>query len=163
MLGPLSMGLCRSLNILLGASLIGPLSPMVYHLASVTGLYIVGVTWLARTEEGISSRRALRFAAGVMALAFVAGLGLPLHHETGSTPWYFPYLLILFGFYLAEKVIAAVQYPGSQQVQAAVKRSILGLIPLQAILASIFVGWVGLLIVGLLIPARLLGRKVYST
>src|SRR4029079_14673709 len=50
-LGPLGMGACRFLNVLLGLSGAGkPLTGAGIHLAFAVGLYIVGVTWLARTE-----------------------------------------------------------------------------------------------------------------
>src|SRR5579883_3194917 len=50
-LGPIAMGLCRFLNVLLGVSAAGDLLwPRGPHVALVVGLYIVGVTWFARTE-----------------------------------------------------------------------------------------------------------------
>jgi 4-hydroxybenzoate polyprenyltransferase len=48
-------------------------------------------------------------------------------------------------------------------VQAAVKRAILSLIALDAVLATGLVGWPGLLILVLAPPALWLGRWVYST
>src|SRR5262249_55124171 len=51
--GPIGMGLCRSLNVLLGCTVVGANVipwPLRFHLAGVVGLYIVGVTWFARTE-----------------------------------------------------------------------------------------------------------------
>src|SRR5262249_49707692 len=65
--GPLGMGLCRFLNVLLGVSLAGTLDvPWALHLAAVVGLYIVGVTWFARTEARESNQSALQGAAAVM-------------------------------------------------------------------------------------------------
>ena len=50
--GPVAMGLCRALNVLLGASASGGLGGLRgFHLAAVVGVYIAGVTWFARTEE----------------------------------------------------------------------------------------------------------------
>ena len=50
-LGPVAMGSCRFLNVLLGVSLSGTLMwPFGPLLALVIGTYIVGVTWFARTE-----------------------------------------------------------------------------------------------------------------
>ena len=60
-------------------------------------------------------------------------------------------------------IIAAIRKPTPKMVQSAVKRSIFGLVLLDAILATAFVGWPGLLIVLLLIPAIWLGKWVYST
>jgi hypothetical protein len=48
-------------------------------------------------------------------------------------------------------------------VQPAVKRAILGLVVLDALLASAFVGSMGLLLAVLLIPGIILGRWIYST
>jgi hypothetical protein len=49
------------------------------------------------------------------------------------------------------------------QVQSAIQRAILGLIVLDAILASAFVGTIGLLLVVLLLPGVILSRWLYST
>ena len=54
--GPIAMGLCRGLSVLVGAIAISPLHPSYFILhtsllaASVIALYIAGVTALARTE-----------------------------------------------------------------------------------------------------------------
>src|SRR5262249_39007424 len=58
--GPIGMGSCRFLNVLLGLSVAGmPAWPCGWHLALVVGLYIVGVTWFARTEARDSNRQML--------------------------------------------------------------------------------------------------------
>jgi 4-hydroxybenzoate polyprenyltransferase len=163
-LGPVAMGACRFLNVQLGLS-VGDVdvSPLSVHLATVTGVYIVGVTWFARTEEGESNRRQLVLAAVVMLAALGLAVTVPAHRPPGTTPIYFPYLVAAFGFFVAAKVVPAIQRPGPKEVQAAVKRSILGLVVLDAVLATAFVGGWGLLILLLFLPARWLGKRVYST
>ena len=162
-IGPVAMGACRFLNVLLGSLAFMPDSPIPWHLASIVGLYIVGVTWFARTEEGDSRWLHLCGAATVMALAVGLAVTVPLHLPEGQCPFYFPYLLALFGFVVGTPVAAAIRNPTPKSVQAAVKRSIFGLVLLDAILATAFVGWPGLLIVLLLLPAIALGKWVYST
>lgn len=162
--GPVGMGLCRFLNVLMGCVAVASddlLKPL--HVAGVVGLYIVGVTWFARTEEGTSKRWMLIAASVVMAIALLLAAVLPLHFEEGKTPFYFPYLLVLFGFVIGRPVVTAIHTPSAKNVQRAVKRCILGLVLLDAVLACVFVSWPGLLIVLLLVPAMLLGRRVYST
>jgi 4-hydroxybenzoate polyprenyltransferase len=159
-LGPLGMGLCRSLNVLLGFALLP--TPVAWHLAAVIGGYIVGVTWFARTEETTSKRRQLLLAAGVMLLAAVSALLVPLH-RTEPPPAYFPYLLVAAGFWVGVPISNAIRRPDPNLVQAAVKRCIFGLVALDAVLATAFVGWPGLGILLLLLPAVYLGRWVYST
>jgi 4-hydroxybenzoate polyprenyltransferase len=170
-LGPLGMGVCRFLNVLLGLSVTWPRpipDELMWHLAAVVGAYIVGVTWFARTEEAASNRRQLMLAAGVMLLAVLGGLLVPAHFAPGTAhpdpaPWYFPYLVAGFIFYVGTPVVRAIRRPEPKPVQAAVKRGILGLVVLDAVLATAFVGWPGLLILLLLPPALRLGKWVYST
>lgn len=166
LLGPVGMGLCRFFNVVLGTTLVDgavPADVLTGHLAGVVGVYIVGVTWFARTEEADSNRRQLAAAAGLMLLSLTAALALPVHFDAGATPWYFPYLLVGFGFYVGVPVVRAVRQPEPKLVQAAVKRSILGLVALDAVLATAFVGLPGLFILLLLPPALWLGKWVYST
>jgi len=163
---PLGMGLCRFLNVLLGVTAAAPGSipdELALHIAGVVGGYIVGVTWFARTEEGTSSRRQLLLAALVMLVATTGALAVPLHFAVGQVPFYFPYLVAGFLFYVGIPVARAIRRPEPKHVQAAVKRSIFGLVALDAILAVAFVGWPGLLILLLLLPATWLGKWVYST
>jgi 4-hydroxybenzoate polyprenyltransferase len=174
-LGPVAMGACRFLNVLFGLSLI-PESALDLeyrlHLAAVVGVYIVGVTWFARTEEGKSRPRALGLAAGVIALSLVLALLLraKLHEAVGPSKALaglgtvaFPYLLVAFGFLVGRPVARAIAEPTPRRVQAAVKRCVLGLVVLDAVLATMFVGLPGLLVLLLLPPALVLGKWVYST
>ncbi len=68
--GPLGMGTCRFLNIVLGASTsaVWPDNWMGPQLAvaSALGIYIVGVTWFARHEAGNASRMSMNAAIVVM-------------------------------------------------------------------------------------------------
>jgi UbiA prenyltransferase family len=164
-IGPLAMGACRFLNVLLGMSAgeVAFDTPLPFHLAAVIGVYIVGVTWFARTEEGTSRRWQLIAATVVMALAILLAVTVPVHLEEGRVPSYFPYLLAGFGFGIGFPLVAAIRQPTPKNVQAAVKRCILGLIVFDAILATVFVGWPGLFIALLLLPAVWLGKWVYST
>lgn len=169
-MGPIGMGSCRFLNILLGLSIIPDESmelSLRIHLALVTGIYIVGVTWFARTEEGQSNKRHLIAAAIVMALALVlalvlkANLGVP--SATALMPNLFPYLLVLFAFFVGLPIVRAISTRKPREVQAAVKRCVLGLVGLDAVLATAFAGLPGLLIILLLPLALVIGKWVYST
>jgi UbiA prenyltransferase family len=165
--GPFAMGACRFLNVLLGAILVMPwddaMTTKLLHLASTTGVYIVGVTWFARQEETTSKHWHLIVGSLLMLAALALGLTLPAHQPSGSAPIYFPYLLVAFGFFIGTKLLTAIRSPGPKEVQTAVKRCILGLVALDAILATTTVGAWGLLILLLLLPARWLGKWVYST
>jgi 4-hydroxybenzoate polyprenyltransferase len=166
--GPFGMGACRFLNVLLGLSLAPqPDSTRAVYLALIVGVYIVGVTWFARTEARASSQAALSGAALVMLAGLL--LALPLPVLLADSPWQhdtsplFLYLLVGFGFYLGLALWRAIRKPTPGHVQSAVKRAVLGLVALDAILATAAVGVVGLVLLVLLLPALYLGRRLYST
>ncbi|MSQ95425.1 MAG: hypothetical protein EXR98_12815 [Gemmataceae bacterium] len=166
--GPVAMGLCRFLNILLGLSVVNLLPPFWgWLLAFIIGTYIAGVTWFARTEARASNQSILMGAGIVMLVSLVLALTIPaLALETtpdGEPSRFFPYLLAGFGVYLGLAVVRAIKRPDPKRVQPAVKRAILGLIILDALMASAFVGSIGLLLAILLIPGIILGRWLYST
>ena len=164
--GPVGMAMCRFLNVLLGLTLADSAAvpwPTRVHVASVVGLYIVGVTWFARTEEKRSNPKVLRAAACVMFLALLMALAVPVRVPAGTSSFLFPYLLLLFAFAIGLPMARAIARPVPDRVQTAVKRCILGLIALDALLAAAFIGSAGLLVLLLLPPALLLGKWVYST
>lgn len=165
-IGPVAMGACRFLNLILATSLVTVESftwAARIHLAAVIGIYIAGVTLFARSEVHRSRATQLILAAILMATALALGLALPIHYEPGTGSWIFPYALAGLAIIVGGPVLAAIRKPDPQPVQAAVKRCILGLILLDATLATAFWDWRGLAIGLLLLPALLLGRAVYST
>lgn len=165
-IGPIGMGSCRFLNVLLGFSAIPDELIDIglrIHLAGVIGIYIVGVTWFARTEEGESNKRQLIAAASIMVFALLLALVLKAKLPVEPKTFLFPYLLVLFGFFVGRPVVRAISSRGPREVQAAVKRCVLGLVGLDALLATAFAGPAGLLIVLLLPPALVIGKWVYST
>jgi 4-hydroxybenzoate polyprenyltransferase len=170
-LGPVGMGLCRFLNVMLGVSVAGDLVwTRGAYLGLVVGLYVAGVTWLARTEARVSSRPQLAGAAALMLVALMLALPLPALPLPRTPPpdaasVLFPYLLVALGFAVGFPVAAAVREPTPERVQAAVKRSLMCLIVLDAVLASALGGTLGLIILVLLAPSLYLNRKkwLYAT
>ena len=162
--GPVGMGTCRFLNVLLGLTVPASLARGCrLHLAAVVGLYIVGVTWFARTEARMSRKSALEAAAVVMFAALLLALPVPVWFPPDTSSPLFPYLLVSLGFVVGVPLWNAIARPAPAQVQAAVKRSIMGLVLLDATLATALAGTSGLIILALLLPALHLGKWVYST
>ncbi len=157
--GPFGMGFCRFLNVLLGLSLAGSI-PAAWgiHLALVVGLYVAGVTWLARTEAQVSQPFALGGAAVVMLVSLALALPLPVRTELRASSPFFPYLLVALGFLVGLPVWKALQAPTPDRVQAAVKRALLGLVILDAVLATALAGTIGLVLLLILVPVVLLRR-----
>jgi 4-hydroxybenzoate polyprenyltransferase len=165
-LGPIAMGTCRFLNVLLGltaAEEVGLRWGAGFYLALVVGLYIVGVTWFARTEARISKKRQLASAGTVMAAALLLALATPLWSVERTSSVLFPYLLVGLGFLVGVPAVHAVAEPTPRRVQMAVKRALVGLVVLDAVLATALGGTMGLAILVLLLPVLYLGRWLYST
>lgn len=164
--GPVAMGACRFLNVLLGVSASGTFAwPRGAHLALVVGVYVAGVTWFARTEARTSSQNALRGAAAVLLASLLLALPLPAYLKAGESSPLFPYLLVAFGFVVGLPVWRAITTPTPQRVQAAVKRCLIGLILLDAVLATALASTVGLVLLALLLPSLYLNYRkgLYAT
>lgn len=176
--GPLSMGLCRFLNVLLGMSVAGIAIPtdeafLTYHhsswlIASGLGLYITGVTWFARSEATQSSRpqligATLVIAAGIALIAMLPRLPYPEKGLLGSDN--LAYLLFaVLALPMLRRALLAISNPEPANVQGMVKHCILSLIMLDAAITMLTSGALpGLAIAALLAPSLLLGRWVYST
>jgi 4-hydroxybenzoate polyprenyltransferase len=158
-MGPVAMGTCRSLNILLGLTVTGsPIDRWGWLLALVVGLYVGGVTWFARTEARLSSQAALGGAAGVMLAALLLALPVPALVAAGSASPLFPYLLVVLGFLVGIPVGKAIAGPTPRHVQGAVRRSLMGLVVLDAVLATAVAGTIGLIVLVLLVPILYLRR-----
>jgi 4-hydroxybenzoate polyprenyltransferase len=179
-LGPLGMGLCRCGNVLLGMSLAGfaatgkepgwlGYEPSQWMTAAGIGVYIVGVTWFARSEAATSARVPLAAALIVMA-GGITLLGLMPNYagtygEVRFKPDIFwPVLLAALFVPLARGGGNAVLYPDARHVQRVVKAGIQSLILFDAAIAMGVYGpqW-GLAVIALVVPMVVLGRWVYST
>lgn len=174
-LAPLAMGLCRMLSFLLGASpaLAGPLpqylfEPHVLAAAAGFGIYIMGVTWMARHETGVTSKLTLVgsliiLLAGCAVLAYSPNLAPPgtvLHIGQGP----FALLVVLLAATFLYRAAGAVVDPRPQRVQVAVKAALLTFIPLAAAVALLGAGpFYGLAVFGLVFPAILLASRFRMT
>jgi 4-hydroxybenzoate polyprenyltransferase len=165
--GPLTMAACRYLNIFLGWTVADvSISSVDERLkaALVIGTYILGVTCFARTEARTSNRMFLLGSAVIVFAGLL--LALPMSWTRGDVSMraaLFLSLLAGYGLLLMIPIGRAIAMPSPQRVQAAVKIAVLGLIVLDAVLATALVGPAGLGLLVLLPPALFLGRWVYST
>lgn len=176
-LGPLAMGSCRFLNILLGASVQPDWIPSLVaqpQLAAAAGLgvYIVGVTLFARTEARISNRWQLGLAQFVINIGFAIYAWLIFTWHIQS-PMELPLLMLMvIAFTVNRRAIAALNEPSPARVQAAIKVMLLSLVCLDATLVFWFLNrpelaqygsYHALATASLLIPAVLLGRVIRMT
>lgn len=176
-LGPIAMGFCRFLNVLLGMSLnaIPLASPLIFgfdaaHLTIAAGIgcYIVGVTTFARHEALTSHRGWL--ALGVLIMA--AGLGLlaafptifPVAFQYRMKVSAWPLAVFVMSIWILRRALSALMNPTPENVQSAVKICILSLIVLDACVCTLIAPTdYAIGIIALLAPTMALGRWVYST
>lgn len=176
--GPLAMGTCRFLNVLLGMSVAIPVSDGwnvagygAHHLiaAGGIGVYVIGVTVFARTEARASSEWRLWLGTVVM-MSGIAVLGLLHRNLPASLPpnvqsetiWIV--LVGLLAFSILRRCGTAALDPTPRQVQFAVKHALMSIIVLDAAVALEVANWyyaVGVL--ALLIPALVAGQWISST
>jgi 4-hydroxybenzoate polyprenyltransferase len=170
--GPLGMGMCRSLNVLLGMSLSSEAwQSWHYVVAAGIGVYIVGVTWFARTEAQPSNRLALALATlvgagGVVLLVLFPRLAPAetLVAAVRDDPRRWNILWGLLGTLIAWRCVWATIDPRPLLVQRAVRQCIFSLIMLDAVVTLAVAGLVpAILIVLLLLPTMFLGQFIYST
>ncbi len=169
-LGPVAMGSCRGLNLLLGMSLstVAWQSPH-YLIAGALTVYVAGVTWFARTEAE-QSRRGQLLASAVTILAGLLLLE-PLPRWSEDTvallvaePSRWTVLLTALGGLIALRLIRAIADPSPPMVQAAVRHCILSLIVLDGAICFVTQGLApAAAIVLLLIPATFAGKWIAST
>lgn len=179
-LGPLAMGGCRFLNVILGASSAGlrwtsPWGLPHVFIAAALGIYIVGVTLFAKKEAERSARPPLIVATVVLNV----GLALLLLLSYGEWSRYLSWngaadarssslmVLAAFAVIINRRAIAAVLDPSPRLVQAAVKTMLLSIITLDAAVIYAKLGGDGIAFAVatclLIVPSLAIGRWLYVT
>jgi 4-hydroxybenzoate polyprenyltransferase len=158
--GPLVMGSCRGLNLLLGMSLFGlpPLSLWYYMLLPL--VYIGAVTLVSRGEVHGGNRNNI-VLSGIL-YAVVVGLIMVLMPKTMAI-WLsvLPFLL-LFILAIYRPLIKAYKVNSPNNIKKAVKAGVLSLVLMDATIAtSASTWWVGLAIV-LFLPLSFFLSKRFS-
>ena len=168
--GPVAMGACRGLNLLLGMSL----SPDAwgaphYLIVAAMTVYVMGITWFARTEAEQSHRGQLLISAVVIVLGLLLLEPLPRWSEDTvvllkQEPARWTLLLTALGALIGFRLVRAIADPSPALVQAAVRHGILSLIVLDAAICFVAQGLgPAAVIILLLLPATTAGRWIAST
>lgn len=176
--GPLCMGACRCLNILLGVSVAtvsAPASSTGNHwftmaqlaAAGAIGIYIAGVTLFAQTEAQESHRGRLLFATIVMGTGIILLANFPRWLPPDMFSVYTPRMPLLtycLGAIIGWRCLRCIASPEPANVQVAVKTCLMSLIILDATIAlAVSNAAYSVGILALLIPNVLLGRWIAST
>lgn len=169
-LGPLVMGACRAGNVLLGMSLFESAWLGCHWLAAAAiGIYVVGLSWIARGEVRPSGRTPL-VAGTVIVLAGIATLAsLPervshdlLIRQVTEEGWYL--LMAILGLHTLVRCFPAIVRPEALRIQLTVRYLILTLVVLDMAACLAFSGVTGALaVLVVFLPALVLSRWIPTT
>ena len=165
-LGPVAMGGCRMLNVLLGMSVsAAPWAGENWLVAGSIGVYVVGITWFARTEAEQSRRTPLVLATLVIALSIALLAWLPawsIRMEPEPGRWRL--LVGALGALIVWRCVRAVADPTPLMVRMAVVNCLLSLVMLDAAACYAVRGipW-ACAIMALLLPTLVFQRKIAMT
>jgi 4-hydroxybenzoate polyprenyltransferase len=157
--GPLTMGICRGLNLLLGISIKSSLLPSWYFLAIVPIIYIFCITMISRGEVHGGSKRNLYLAAllyGIVA-ANIAYFGLYNHTLWLTAVFLCPFLWMIF-----KPLIKAIKDPAGKNIGAAVKAGVISLILMDAAWAATFSTIYVALLIACLLPLSLWLARIFA-
>ncbi|MEL7249492.1 MAG: hypothetical protein AAFO03_13780 [Bacteroidota bacterium] len=160
--GPITMGLCRSGNLLLGMSLIPESIPAFWPVALIPLLFISAVTLTAQGEVAGNNKTTIAWAILLDIITAGALLLICFYYE-GSLVQLSLFLLIWLGGNLFFKS-KAISHNTPAQVMKAVKMGVISIIVLDACYVAAFGQWKVALGLSLLLPlAIIIAKKIKVT
>jgi 4-hydroxybenzoate polyprenyltransferase len=169
MFGSVAMGVCRMLNVFLGMSLDGRWNAANWLIAGGLGVFIVGVTWFARSEAGTSRRIQLTAGFTVMLAGMFMISRFPAFLSENEflfsgQPQNWTLLWVIIATIIGWRAVRAIYQPTPAHVQATVKTGILAIIALDAaVVFGVHGPLPAIAVLMLLVPTIFLGWWVYST
>ncbi len=158
-LGPLNMGICRGLNLLLGISIVPAAVHQWWPLGIVPVIYIAAVTLISRGEVHGGKKKTLSFAAILYtAVMIVILLFAYANNRLLST---LPFLAF-FAVLILPPLRNAFKDPSGYNVGKAVKAGVIALIVMNAAWAAAFSSGIVALIILALLPVSFLLAKLFA-
>lgn len=159
LLGPLNMGLCRGLNLLLGVSILADQVLPWAWIGLVPIIYIAAITMISRGEVHGGSPVTLRAAGLLYALVIGCVAALAQRREQLGTA--LPFLL-LFGYYIFPPLWRAVREPVGRNIGMAVRAGVLSVIVMNAAWVAAFASFPLAMLVFCLLPLSRLLAKAFA-
>jgi 4-hydroxybenzoate polyprenyltransferase len=157
--GPLNMGLCRGLNLLLGISILPMALNNWWALAIIPIIYIASITMISRGEVHGGSRAILYIACFLYSL--VIGFILYFSFKKGMLLLSLVFLLP-FTWMIFTPLIKAIREPVGRNIGKAVKAGVLALILMNAAWAAAFGAIYAAIFIVLLLPISLRLGKIFA-
>jgi len=155
--GPIVMGSCRGLNLLLGMAVL-PDSLSYFYLAIVPIIYIAAVTNISRGEVYGNNKTAILVSMGLYALVI-----LTLIYFAFVSKNYLAFIFILFfTVMIASPLLKALKSLAPQDVRKSVKFGVLALILMNASWIAISGYWVLALAICAILPVSIFLAKKFA-
>ncbi len=159
-IGPINMGLCRGLNLLLGISIVTSSIIQWWYIAFVPIIYIASITMISRGEVHGGSRNLLYAAS----LLYVLVIGSIFYFAIVNrvTIIFTMIFLVAFAWIIFNPLLKAMKQPIGKNIGKAVKAGVIGLILMNASWASAFNALYFAIVITLLLPVSIALAKVFA-
>lgn len=156
--GPMAMGICRGLNLLLGISIFGVFTHLEYMVIPV--IFIGAITLVSRGEVHGGNKRNILFSGLLYGVVLVL---LLYFHNLNQRLWYqyLPFLMI-FGTMTLLPLVKAYRTNTPKNIKLAVISGVLGMIALDATIVSAYSNWTTGILLLLLLPLSIFLSKVFA-
>ena len=158
-IGPLNMGLCRGLNLILGMSILPDQVPLWAPLGVLPVVYIAAITMISRGEVHGGNAGILRISGLLYGL--VIGCIGAIAQQQNQLGTAIPFLL-LFGYFIFPPLWHATRQPTGRNIGKAVQAGVLSLIVMNAAWMAAFASFPLALLVICLLPLSRLLAKVFA-
>jgi 4-hydroxybenzoate polyprenyltransferase len=122
-LGPLNMGLCRGLNLLLGVSIFPGAIAAIWWLGFIPVIYIASITMISRGEVH-GGRSSLLWVGGGLYALVIGGI-LYFAWASGHLLQTLPFL-VFFAWMIFRPLLTAINNPIGKNIGRAVKAGVIG-------------------------------------
>ena len=157
-LGPLNMGLCRGLNLLLGMSIFPEVLSQYWFISLVPIIYIAAITMISRGEVH-GGKKTTMLGAVVLYLVVIASiLSVSLFNGVYEALGF----LLLFGALIFPPLLKALREPKGPLIGKAVKAGVISLIVMNASWAAAFGAPYFALLILLLLPLSFWLAKAFA-
>lgn len=157
-LGPLNMGTCRGLNLLLGMSCCGHFENWMYCLIPL--LFIYAVTMISRGEVHGDNKKNILFA-GFLYTTVIFFIWV-LHQKESAPVINYLVFLVLFGIMAIFPLIKAFQFNEPKNIMKAVKAGVLSIVLLDAAIAAAHANILLVVCIVLLLPLSIMLARLFA-
>jgi 4-hydroxybenzoate polyprenyltransferase len=159
-LGPINMGLCRSVNLVLGISVAPEILETIWPIGVIPLIYVAAITMISRGEVHGKNRKSLYFGGVMYGSIFLLILAMAYV----KSPFYYQVLpfLALLAYMIFPPLLKAIQTQEPKFIGKSVKAAVISLIIVNASIAAAFSGWPVGIIVLLLLPISLWLAKKFA-